>query len=262
MKNIFLDYKGEKYAFRDKHATISVITFRKDKLSAQDDYIREVEQTYSIVWLKRLRSCFIQEWERIKTELNATFNNRGKNIALECLQFGGNHEFWDDFPNDKYEFLAYFKKCYAFAIKTIGYKQTDKNIICAVIVTEPHRRNLFVYYLPITNSWQRKVISKKRSKKGNRLQLRNFADEPVYSKHRSDERPLLCHTEFWKQRGGETSYSELQERFYTEISKCYGAERGESHSRLKYTVPEQANRFCRYNGDDDDVLPPIKGIWV
>lgn len=104
MKNIFWDYEGEKYAFRDKHATISVITFRKDKLSAQDDYIKEVEQTYSIVWLKRLRSCFAQEWERIKAELNATFNNRGKNMALECLQFGGNHEFWDDFPNDRYEF--------------------------------------------------------------------------------------------------------------------------------------------------------------
>ena len=261
MKNIIWDYEGEKYAFRDKHATISVITFRKDKLSAQDDYIREVEQTYSIVWLKRLRSCFIQEWERIKTELNATFNNRGKNIALECLQFGGNHEFWDDFPNDKYEFLAYFKKCYAFAIKTIGYKQTDKNIVAAIIVTEPNRRNLFVYYLPITNSWQRKVIGDKRSDKGSRLQLR-LDNEPVYRKHYSDERPLLCHTEFWKQRGGETSYSELQERFYTEISKRYGAERGESHSRLKYTAPAQKERCCRFSGDSDDEMPPIKGIWV
>ena len=261
MKNIFWDYEGEKYAFRDKHATISVITFKKDKLSAQDDYIREVEQAYSIVWLKPMSSRFEQEWERIKTELNATFNNRGKNIALECLQFGGNHEFWEDFP-DKDEILSYFKKCYAFAIKMVGFHQTDKNIICAVIVTEPNRRNLFVYYLPITNSWQRKVLGDKHSEKGSRLQLRDFAGESIYRKHFSDKRPLLCHTEFWKQRGGETSYSELQERFYTEISKCYGAKRGASHSRLKYTVPEQANRFCRYNGDDDDVLPPIKGIWV
>ena len=260
MKNIIWDYEDKKYAFRDKHATISVITFKKDKLSAQDDYIREVEQAYSIVWLKRKRTCFEQEWERIKTELNATFNNRGKNVALECLQFGGNHEFWDDFP-DKYEITAYFRKCYAFAIKIIGFHQTDKNIICAVIIIEPNRRNLFVYYLPITNSWQRKVIGDKRSTKCSRLQLR-LNDEPVYRKHYSNERPLLCHTEFWKQRGGETSYSNLQERFYTEISKCYGAERGESHSRLKYTVNAQKERYCRFAGDSDDVLPPIKGIWV
>lgn len=251
----------KKDLIRDKHATISVITFRKDKLPAQDDYLEEVKQIYSVVWLKRKRACFEQEWAHVKTELNAAFNDRGKNVALECLQFGGNHEFWDDFP-DKYEITAYFKKCYAFAIQKVGYKETEKNIVCAVIVTEPNRRNLFVYYLPITNSWQRKVLGDKRSKKGSRLQLRNFADEPIYSKHRSDERPLLCHTEFWKQRGGETSYSELQERFYTEISKRYGAERGESHSKLKYTTNEQIRRYYRYDGDSDDVMPPTKGIWV
>ena len=82
-------------------ATISVITFRKDKLSAQDDYLEEVEQTYSVAWLKRKCARFAQEWERVKAELNATFNARGKNVALECLQFGGNHEFWDDFPDEK-----------------------------------------------------------------------------------------------------------------------------------------------------------------
>ncbi|MDY2842178.1 MAG: hypothetical protein SOT08_05840, partial [Candidatus Borkfalkiaceae bacterium] len=92
-------------------------------------------------------------------------------------------------------------------------------------------------------------------------QLR-FENAPVYRKRHSDERPLLCHTEFWKQRGGETSYSELQERFYNEISKTYGAKRGESRSRLKHTVPAQAERYCRFPGDADDVMPPIKGIWV
>ena len=260
MKNISWCYEGKKYSLRDKHATISVITFRKRKLSEQDDYIREVEQAYSIVWLKPMCYCFAQEWERIKTELNATFNDRGHNVALECLQFGGNHEFWEDFP-DNDEILSYFKKCYAFAIKTIGYKQTDKNIVSAIIVTEPNRRNLFVYYLPITNSWQRKVLGDKRSEKGSRLQLR-LNNEPVYRKHYSDGRPLLCHTEFWKQRGGEKSYSEFQERFYTEISHRYGAERGESHSRLKYTVPAQKERYCRFSGDSDDEIPPIKGIWV
>ena len=260
MKDISWNYKVKKDLIRDKHATISVITFRKDKLSAQDDYLEEVEQTYSIAWLKRKHTCFEQEWERVKNELNATFNSRGKNVALECLQFGGNHEFWDDFP-DEYEIAAYFKKCYFFAVKAIGYKQTDKNIVCAVIVTEPNRRNLFVYYLPITNSWQRKVIGDKRSEKGSRLQLRLY-DEPIYRQEQSDERPLLCHTEFWKQRGGETSYSNLQERFYTEISKRYGAKRGESHSRLKYTVPDQKIRFGRIDGDSDDVMPPTKGIWV
>ena len=261
MKNIIWDYEGKKNSLRDKHATISVITFRKRKLSEQDDYVREAEQAYSVVWLKPMRSRFEQEWERIKTELNATFNDRGKNVALECLQFGGNHEFWEGFPNE-YEITAYFKKCYAFAIKTIGFKQTDKNVVSAIIVTEPNRRNLFVYYLPLTNSWQRKICGNEFSQCGSRLQLRNDDGEPIYRTIHSDVKPLLCHSEFWKQRGGLTSYSDLQERFYNEISYRYGAERGESLSRLKYTSKEQIKRFNRKEGDDYDVMPITSDIWI
>ena len=252
--------KDRKSYIREKHATISVISFKKDRLSEQDGYLEQVEQTFSILWLKRKSSHFAQEWEEIKTALNATYNNRGKNIAMECLQFGGNHKFWEDFP-DETEITAYFRKCYAFAIQTVGYKQTDKNIVCAVIVTEPRRRNHFVYYLPITNSWQRKALGDQKSGHGNRLQLRDCYNEPVYFDYQSDECPLLCHTEFWKQRGRETSYSELQERFYTEISRQYGAKRGESHSRLKYTASAQKIRLGRTEGDNDDVLPEPKGIW-
>lgn len=206
-------------------------------------------------------STFEQEWIRIKAELNARFYNRGKNVALECLQFGGNHEFWDDFP-DEYEILAYFKQCYAFAIKTIGYNQTDTNVVCAVIVTEPNRRNLFVYYLPLTNSWRRKVCGDEFSKIGSSLQLRNADGEPVYRTVSSDVNPLLCHSEFWKRRGGLTSYSDLQERFYNEISCRYGAERGNSLSRLKYTSNEQIKRFNRKEGDEYDVIPIITDVWI
>ena len=230
-------------------------------MSEQDNYLKKVEQTYETEWLKPMPSNFEQEWIRIKTEHNARFYNRGKNVVMECLQFGGNHEFWDDFP-DEYEILAYFKKCYAFAIKTIGYKQTDTNVICSIIVTEPNRRNLFVYYLPLTNSWQRKVCGNEFSTLGNRLQLRNEDNEPIYRKVTSNVRPLLCHSEFWKQRGALLSYSDLQEKFYNEISYRYGAERGESKSRLKYTSNEQIKRFNRKEGDEYDVMPEIKGIWI
>ncbi len=246
---------------REKHATISVLTFRENKLSDQDKYLCEVEQNYQTQWLKPMLSTFSQEWKMVKAELNASFHNRGKNILLECLQFGGNQEFWDDFPSED-DILWYFKNCHAFAVKTIGYKQTDKNIICAVIVTEKNRRNLFVYYLPITNRWQRKVISDTRSKNGNLLQTRDEYGEPIYRNVRRDESPLLCHSEFWKQRGGEISYSDLQEKFYNEISRRCGAKRGESTSRLKYTTAAQIERFHRKEGDDCDIMPPIKGIWI
>ena len=180
---------------------------------------------------------------------------------MECLQFGGNREFWTDFP-DEVEIEIYFRKCYAYAVEKIGFLRTYENILCAVIITESNRRNLFVYYLPVTEKWQTKVMSDERNEYGSKLQQTDEFGEPLYRKQLNIETPLLCHSEFWKQRGGERSYSNLQENFYQEISKRYGAERGESTSRLKYTAQAQAERFCRGESDDNNILPPIKEIWI
>jgi len=62
-------------------------------------------------------------------------------------------------------------------------------------------------------------MSNKRSGNGNKLQQRNEYGDPMYIAQRNISKPLLCHSEFWKQRGGERSYSTLQESFYSEISK-------------------------------------------
>lgn len=237
------------------------MTFRPQDLPAQDEYIERVQTEYEVSWLKEKAVDFQTEISRIIKELNVQFHSRGRNKIMECLQFGGNREFWNDFPDEE-EIKCYFQHCYDYAVKTIGFMGTYKNIICAITVTESNRRNLFVYYLPITEQWKVKAMSNNRSGKGNKLQQRNEFGDPMYMAQRDIRKPLLCHSEFWKRRGGESSYSALQENFYTEISKRYGAKRGESTSRLKYTVPEQAIRFCRIEGDINDMLPPIKGIWI
>ena len=142
----------------------------------------------------------------------------------------------------------------SFAVKKIGYLRTDKNIIRAVIITERNRRNLFVYYLPVTEQWQVKVMSNDRSVRGNKLQQFDKYGEPIYLKRYNTTRPRLSHSEFWKQRGGLTSYSDLQEQFFIEVSKRYGAKRGESFSLIKNTSLEQRERFNRSVGDDYDDL--------
>lgn len=237
------------------------MTFRQQDLPAQDDYIERVQTEYKVEWLKEKAVDFQAEINRIVKGLNVQFHFRGRNKIMECLQFGGNREFWSDFPNEE-EITIYFGHCYEYAVKTIGFMGTDKNIICAITVTETNRRNLFVYYLPITEQWRVKAMSNDRSGKGNKLQQRDEFGCLIYMAQRDISKPLLCHSEFWKQRGGERSYSILQENFYNGISKRYGAKRGESTSRLKYTVPEQAIRFCRIEEDMNDTLPPIKGIWI
>ena len=260
IRNYSKESRYELYT-RDKHATISVLTFRQQDLPAQDEYIERVQMEYKVEWFKEMSSDFQAEARQILKELNVQFHLRGRNKVLECLQFGGNREFWNDFP-DKEEIESYFSHCYDYAVKTIGFMGTDKNIICAITVTETNRRNLFVYYLPITEQWRVKAMSNNRSEKGNKLQQRDEYGYPMYIAQRDISKPLLCHSEFWKQRGGGRSYSTLQENFYNEISKRYGAKRGESTSRLKYTTPEQTERFCRVAGDTNDTLPPIKGIWI
>lgn len=238
---------------RDKHATISVLKHRLSELYTVDDYLSRCEQEFKVEYLKTLYCTTEQAWEAAKAKLNAQFNKRKRNVVLECLQFGGNKEFWDDFPDEE-EIEAYFRKCYDYAVDKIGYLRTDENIICAVIITEPNRRNLFVYYLPITEKWQTKMMSNEKNDYGSKLQLTDEFGEPLYKEREDLNSPLLCHSEFWKQRGGLTSYSDLQEDFYEKISKRYGAKRGESTSPYRSTCIEQRKRFGRYEDDKYDFI--------
>lgn len=236
---------------RNKHATISVLTHAMQELHTVDEYLSDCEQRFKVDYIKRLCGSTEQAWQVTKLKLNAQFNKRKRNVVLECLQFGGNKEFWDDFPDNE-EIEAYFRKCYDYAVDKIGLLRTDENIICAVIMTEPNRRNLFVYYLPITEKWQTKIMSNEKNDYCSKLQLTDEFGEPLYKEREDLNSPLLCHSEFWKQRGGLTSYSDLQEDFYARISKQYGAKRGESTSLIMNTNDKQKKRLCRLTGDEYD----------
>ena len=113
------------------------------KLSVVDDYLDDCEQRFKVEYIKRLNGTTLSAWKNTMTELNAQLFPRGKNTVLECLQFGGNREFWDSFESEQ-EIRRYFAECYAYAENKIGFLKTDENIICAAIITEKVRRNLFV----------------------------------------------------------------------------------------------------------------------
>ena len=244
---------------RDNHATISVIKHKENDFCIVDGYLSDCEQQFLVTYLKRMNATAEQAWQSVMKSTNAQFHSRGKNTVLECLQFGGNSEFWSGFASEQ-DIVRYFTECYQYAVQKIGFLKTDENIICAAIVTEPNRRNLFVYYLPITETWTSKVIGKDKSERGNKLQLRDDLDEPLYTLHTDIDAPRLSSTEFWKKRGGMTSFSDLQEDFFQKLSSRYGAERGESKSYLKNTNTEQARRFQRMGGDLYDEPPPYDDL--
>ena len=251
--------ENERTALRDRHATISVIKHRMGKLDVVDKYLDDCEQRYKVEYLKQLKGCVLSAWENTMKSLNAQLFPRGKNTVLECLQFGGNREFWDGFE-DEQSIKCYFAECYAYAENKIGFLKTDENIICAAIITEKVRRNLFVWYLPVTETWHTKIMSNERNGSGNLLQLQDEFDEPLYRYHCEIDEPRLSSTEFWKKRGGLTSFSDLQEDFYNRISSRYGSERGESKSLIKNTNVEQVRRFNREQGDKYDELPPYDDL--
>lgn len=162
--------ENERTAPRGRRATISVIKHRMGKLDVVDEYLDDCEQRFKVEYLKRLNGSALSAWENTMKELNAQLFPRGKNTILECMQFGGNREFWDGFESEQ-EIRRYFAECYAYAENKNGFLKTDENIICAAIITEKVRRNLFVWYLPVTETWHAKVMSKERNESSNPLQL-------------------------------------------------------------------------------------------
>ena len=238
----------EQSAPRDKHATVSVLKFKADELSAVDAYFDDCEQRFSVEYLKRMTLPAEQAWQEIMASTNAQYFPRGKNTVLECLQFGGNREFWSGFADNE-AIRRYFSECYRYAVEKIGFLHTHENILCAAIITERIRRNLFVWYLPITETWTSKVMSENKSERGHRLQQYDAFGAPIYDYRCEIDEPRLSSSVFWKARGGLTSYSDLQEDFFNKISCKYGAVRGESKSLLKNTNTEQAKRFDRSEDD-------------
>lgn len=97
-------------------------------------------------------------------------------------------------------------------------------------------------------------MSDSKSERGSKLQMRDEYYMPLYIQRKDENSSRLSHSEFWKQRGGLTSYSDLQEVFYMQVSKRYAAKRGESYSLIKNTNPRQQERFDRQDGDLYDEL--------
>ena len=238
-----------------------MLKYKTDKLSAVDTYLGNCEQRFSVEYLKRNTLPAEQAWKEITASTNARYFPRGRNTALECLQFGGNREFWDGFASEQ-DIARYFSECYRYVIDKIGFLHTHENILCAATVTEQVRRNLFVWYLPITETWTSKVMSEEKNERGYQLQLRDEYGEPVYCHRCEIDEPRLSSSAFWKARGGLTSFSDLQEDFFNKISCKYGAVRGESKSLLKNTNAEQAKRFDRSEDDLYNELPPFDDCLI
>lgn len=128
---------------------------------------------------------------------------------------------------------AFFDRSYMFAKEQIGYMGTDKNILSAKIHLDEKTPHLHLYYMPITEKWQSKVYAKGengkvlRTEKGTPIQAKDENGKILYEQHEDLTAPKLSRTEFWRVRGGQHSYRQMQDRFYQSVGKDYNLERGE-----------------------------------
>ncbi len=207
------------------------------------------ERTPLNLYFKKSEGGLTAQWKKTMKDFNATFREKKKSIAFEGMIITSDTEFferlgWKKGEETPYAVMEFFNRCYEFALREIGYKGTDKNILSAVIHVDEKTPHLQLYYIPIVDTAKKKVYEKgadgklKRNEKGSPIQKKDEHGKSVYE-YVPLEQPKLCSSDFWSERGGQLSYGNMQDRFYEQISVDYDLARGEVGSNKKHTTKYQ-----------------------
>lgn len=208
------------------------------------------EDKYLNMTFKQTNHGFYGEWNDIKTALNAGGKETKNGIAFEGMVITADKSFfegygWEQGKPMPPEVVKFFDDSYKWAKSEIGYQGTDKNIMSAVVHADENTPHLQLYYLPITDKWQEKVYAKSedgkvlRTEKGTPIQAKNENGKTIYKQVEDSTAPKLARSEFWRVRGGQTSYSQMQDRFHEQIGERYGLERGEVGSDKQHRTKNQ-----------------------
>ncbi len=123
------------------------------------------ERTPLNLYFKRSEGGLTAQWKRTMQELNATFCEKKKSVAFEGMIITSDTAFferlgWKKGEETPYAVMEFFNRCYEFALREIGYKGTDKNILSAVIHVDEKTPHLQLYYIPVVDTAKKKVYEK------------------------------------------------------------------------------------------------------
>ena len=189
------------------------------------------------------------QWKKTMRDLDIAFNEKAKSIAFEGMIITSDSSFFEKLGyvqgvSPPIEVMDFFNRAYKFALSYIGYHGTDENILSAVIHYDETTPHLQLYYLPIVDTTKKKVYAKGadgkvlRNEKGSPVQAKDERGKSIYEYVELDK-PKLCSSDFWAERGGQLSYGNMQDEFYSTVSIRYGLERGEVGSNKKHTTKYQ-----------------------
>ena len=207
------------------------------------------ERTPLNYYFKKSEGGLAQAWDNMMQNFGATYKETKKSFAFEGLVITSGHEFFTErgyIPGEPLprELQKFFEDCYAFALRQIGYHGTDKNILSAVIHLDETTPHLQLYYIPIVDEGRKKVYAKDdrgktlRNAKGSPVQAKDSNGKSIFTSAKL-KRPKVCSSEFWEQRGAQTSFGNLQDEFHEQVARYYGLERGEVGSNKKHTTKYQ-----------------------
>ena len=207
------------------------------------------ERTPLNYYFKKSEGGLNAQWKQTMETLNATFKETKKAVAFEGVIVTSDKTFFEAHgyvPGDPLplELQRFFADSYAFLKRQIGYHGTDQNILSAAVHLDETTPHLQLYYIPVVDEGRKKVYAKGADGKV----LRNAKGSPVQAKDKSGkslyervllEQPKICSSEFWEQRGAQSSFGNLQDEFHEQVAWRYGLERGEVGSSKKHTTKYQ-----------------------
>ena len=207
------------------------------------------ERTPLNYYFKKSDGGLIAQWKKTMRDFNATFKETKTAVAFEGAVVTSDQTFFEErgyVPGEPLprELQKFFADSYAFVLRQIGYHGTDRNVLSAVVHLDETTPHLQLYYLPIVDEGRKKVYAKGtdgkvlRNEKGSPVQAKDKNGKSIY-KRTQFKQPKICSSEFWEQRGAQTSFGNLQDEFYLQVACYYGLERGEVGSSKKHTTKYQ-----------------------
>lgn len=223
----------------------------KDFLENRNQDI-DKNRTHLNEFYKHTQNGMYGEWKDICKNLNVTNSeNLKKNaIAFEGIVITSDKEYFEKLgyvqgqePPQKVK--EFFDKSYEFVKQEVGFHGTDKNILCASVHYDETTPHLQVYYVPVVDSWKEKVLKKDengkvmKNEKGSPVQDRDRDGKLLWNEIKNSDQRKLSRDSFWKNKGGNKSYTQMQDRYYEQISKEYGLGRGEKGSTREHTTKQE-----------------------
>ena len=209
-------------------------------------------RTHLNEFYKHTKNGMYGEWKDICKNLNVTnSDNLKKNaIAFEGVVITSDKEYFEKLgyiPGEEppQKVREFFDKSYEFIKQEVGFHGTDQNILCASVHYDETTPHLQIYYVPVVDSWKEKVYQKDedgkvlRSEKGSPIQARDSKGKLVWNDVTNSDTRKISRDSFWKNKGGNKSYTQMQDRYYEQISKEYGLGRGEKGSTREHTTKQE-----------------------